>query len=151
MKPVSLFSILAIVIALAIFAWGALFVRSQSKSTSGLYPGSSITNFVDCAAAGYPIMESYPRQCRTPEGVTFVEETDRTKETEETKEYYGSATGGPCQADADCQVAGCNQEICQSSAEEEMFSICILPDQPTPGDLGLACACVESTCQWTQP
>ncbi|MFH0892590.1 MAG: GerMN domain-containing protein [Candidatus Falkowbacteria bacterium] len=33
-----------------------------------------ITNFTDCAAAGFPIMESYPRQCRTDNGKTFTEE-----------------------------------------------------------------------------
>ena len=31
-----------------------------------------ITSFEECAAAGYPIMESYPERCRTPEGVTFT-------------------------------------------------------------------------------
>lgn len=32
----------------------------------------AITNFDECAAAGYPIMESYPEQCRTPDGRIFV-------------------------------------------------------------------------------
>ncbi len=35
---------------------------------------SSITNFEECIAAGNPAMESYPRQCRTPDGKHFVEE-----------------------------------------------------------------------------
>jgi hypothetical protein len=33
---------------------------------------AGISNFEECAAAGYPIMESYPEQCRTPDGRTFV-------------------------------------------------------------------------------
>ena len=33
---------------------------------------ASIKNFDDCVAAGYPIMESYPEQCATPDGKTFV-------------------------------------------------------------------------------
>ncbi len=33
-----------------------------------------INNFEECADHGYPIMESYPRQCRTPDGRLFVEE-----------------------------------------------------------------------------
>ncbi len=32
-----------------------------------------ITSFEDCAKAGYPVMESYPRQCTTPGGKFFVE------------------------------------------------------------------------------
>ena len=32
-----------------------------------------ITSFEECANAGYPIMESYPRQCRTEDGKNFIE------------------------------------------------------------------------------
>jgi hypothetical protein len=40
-------------------------------------PGASrsvaiILSFEDCVAAGNPVMESYPEQCRTPDGQTFV-------------------------------------------------------------------------------
>lgn len=35
---------------------------------------SSITNFEECISAGNPIMESYPRQCKTNDGKHFVEE-----------------------------------------------------------------------------
>ncbi|MFH1751775.1 MAG: beta-propeller domain-containing protein, partial [archaeon] len=34
---------------------------------------SSINSFEDCINAGYPIMESFPAQCRTPDGRTFKE------------------------------------------------------------------------------
>ena len=34
----------------------------------------SISSFEECAAAGYPIMESYPEQCATPDGKHFVRE-----------------------------------------------------------------------------
>jgi hypothetical protein len=37
-------------------------------------PGAVIDSFDECVGAGYPVMESYPRQCRTPAGRTFVEE-----------------------------------------------------------------------------
>ncbi len=33
-----------------------------------------VTNFQTCKDAGYPIMESYPQQCKTPSGRNFVEE-----------------------------------------------------------------------------
>jgi hypothetical protein len=33
-----------------------------------------ILSFADCAKAGYPIMGSYPAQCRTPDGRLFTEE-----------------------------------------------------------------------------
>jgi len=36
-------------------------------------PTQDITTFEECVAAGNPVMESYPRQCRA-QGQTFVEE-----------------------------------------------------------------------------
>ncbi len=36
----------------------------------------SVNSFEECAAAGYPIMESYPRQCRGPDGRNFVSSQD---------------------------------------------------------------------------
>lgn len=35
---------------------------------------AQITNFDQCVAAGYPVMESYPRQCTLPGGRFFVEQ-----------------------------------------------------------------------------
>src|SRR5512136_639436 len=41
---------------------------------NGTACASLITSFDECVAAGYPVMESYPRQCRVPGGPTFVEQ-----------------------------------------------------------------------------
>ena len=35
-------------------------------------PDDGIDNFEECAAAGYPIAESYPEQCFTPDGRSFT-------------------------------------------------------------------------------
>lgn len=35
---------------------------------------SSITNFKECAMASYPVQESYPRRCTTPDNKSFTEE-----------------------------------------------------------------------------
>jgi hypothetical protein len=40
----------------------------------GKTPTTEVSNFEECVAAGYPVMESYPRQCRTPDGQNFVED-----------------------------------------------------------------------------
>ena len=45
-------------------------------------PSIQVSSFEECKNAGYPIMESYPEQCRTPDGKTFTEnignELDKT-------------------------------------------------------------------------
>jgi hypothetical protein len=39
-----------------------------------------ILSFEDCVSAGYIVMESYPRRCKTPEGKTFTEEITNKSE-----------------------------------------------------------------------
>ena len=66
------FVLFVIVLILAV----AVGVNSYLKSgkTSVLPKGSTqITSFEECAKAGNPILESYPRQCKA-NGKTFVEE-----------------------------------------------------------------------------
>lgn len=36
--------------------------------------GKSAKDFLSCADSGYPVLESYPRQCKLPDGRTFVED-----------------------------------------------------------------------------
>ena len=42
-----------------------------------------ITNFDECVVAGYSILESYPRQCKTPDGKTFIETIGEVLEKEQ--------------------------------------------------------------------
>ena len=39
-------------------------------------PRTSVSSFEECANAGYPILESYPAQCRTPEGAIFIQSAE---------------------------------------------------------------------------
>jgi len=41
---------------------------------SGEAPPPDINSFEECVSAGYPVLESYPRQCKTPDGKTFIED-----------------------------------------------------------------------------
>jgi hypothetical protein len=60
------------VAALLLVGFGAWFVtRDQAAPTS---VKSEIRSFEDCVAAGNPVMESYPRQCKTNDGRTYAEE-----------------------------------------------------------------------------
>lgn len=62
--------ILAIVVVLSAVGIVALYLRDRTDDRQ------VITSFEECAAAGFAIMESYPRQCRTDDGELFVEEID---------------------------------------------------------------------------
>ncbi len=55
-----------IIVLSTAFYYGIMSSREKTAET--------ILSFQDCELAGYPIMESYPRQCKTPDGLTFAEE-----------------------------------------------------------------------------
>lgn len=40
---------------------------------------NNINSFEDCVNAGYPVMESYPRQCRSADGRVFIETLNETE------------------------------------------------------------------------
>ncbi|PIR96042.1 MAG: hypothetical protein COT92_03145 [Candidatus Doudnabacteria bacterium CG10_big_fil_rev_8_21_14_0_10_42_18] len=46
----------------------AVFYKQPAKA-----PSPEINNFEDCAAAGFPVIESIPRECRNASGVLFTE------------------------------------------------------------------------------
>lgn len=70
-------------------------------------PQTNIATFEECAAAGNPVMESYPRQCRTTDGRIFVEEI--SNEPIQNPNMPISANG--------CAVAGCSAQLCVSAEE----------------------------------
>lgn len=56
---------------IALVAVGA-FTYSTTKKVST--PAEEIASFDECVTAGYPTMESYPAQCKTPDGETFTQD-----------------------------------------------------------------------------
>src|SRR5688572_17846269 len=50
---------------------GILIALVINRNTS---PVRQINSYEECAAAGYPIMESYPERCITPDGRSFTRE-----------------------------------------------------------------------------
>ena len=82
-------------------------------------PQAEITSFQECADAGYPIMESFPEQCRTPDGRTFVNEEQPIPDDDSDGAAGGTfPTGG-------CAVAGCSGQLCVSAGEaNDVFTTC---------------------------
>lgn len=72
MKPVATIGIvflLLLVVFLVLIR--DLYMPGEDRST--VFPDKEVTDFERCEAAGNPIMESYPRQCRWENGTTVVE------------------------------------------------------------------------------
>jgi len=65
----------SLIILAGIIIWLNIFQRGQNGGIA------DISSFDECVQAGYPVMESFPRQCRTPDGRTFVEEINGREES----------------------------------------------------------------------
>ncbi len=61
------------VVTLFIVAAVSYLVYLRSGQRGILTPSAVITSFEQCQAAGYPVLQSYPRRCSTPTGETFTE------------------------------------------------------------------------------
>ncbi len=64
------FTVLVLLILAALGATG-VYLASRPEAPE---PAPTVLSFEDCALAGYPVMESYPRRCATPDGRTYTEE-----------------------------------------------------------------------------
>tara|TARA_B100000508_G_scaffold23261_1_gene16271 strand:- start:4763 stop:5404 length:642 start_codon:yes stop_codon:yes gene_type:complete len=104
-------------------------------------PVTPITSFDECVAAGNPVMESYPRQCRAGEE-TFVEEIDEPVAcTADAKMCPdGSFVGrvGPdCQFEA-CPVAELPEQI-ECTEEQKQAVACTMEYMPVCGLVDVQC------------
>lgn len=80
---------------------------------------TTVTDFDTCAAAGNPVMESYPRQCRHTDGRIFMEVITLPPLYEDTT---------PPQRSGECVPAGCSSQLC-------------VPKEEAPN--------IVTTCEWT--
>ena len=67
-KLIMKFKIILFIIVLVLFIFFGVFLVLAFNN----YKIASINNFEDCKTAGYPILETYPEQCKTPDNRTFV-------------------------------------------------------------------------------
>lgn len=86
--------------------------------------GSAVADFEECVAAGYPVLESYPRQCQTPEGRTFVEELN-----------------------GKCIITGCSNQVC---AEEEQITTCEYREEYACLEYAVCERQDDGECGWTE-
>jgi eight-cysteine-cluster-containing protein len=80
----------------------------------------------------------------------YTKNTSNLNLPQQNQTYYGFSTFGYCNTSKDCIISGCNKEICQSRYEEGRVSICIVPNKPTPLQLGYSCECISNKCEWAK-
>jgi hypothetical protein len=84
-----------VVLSLAILAASGIYFAASGKFRA--YPAptpyADINSFEECATAGYPVMESYPERCMTPDGRTFTRQLDGSGLPEDDELMIPTATG----------------------------------------------------------
>ncbi len=109
--------LILLLLVLVLLAGGVL-LRGKFLSVP---QGAEILSFKDCAEAGYPVMparreggESYPRQCRTPDGILFIEEIgeENFDTNGDTPEEKNGDEEEKIQKQNNCRVTGCSGQIC---------------------------------------
>ncbi len=101
-----------------------------------------ITNFEECAAAGNPIMESYPEQCRTPDGRLFVHDIGTS-----TPDLNPPADSNPGTVAKACKPTGCSGQIC---ADEDMASTCEYREEYACYQSAICKRQASGECGWTE-
>ncbi|HZS42677.1 MAG TPA: Gmad2 immunoglobulin-like domain-containing protein [Candidatus Paceibacterota bacterium] len=72
-------TLIILIIVLLIVVVGAFLLVKNQKSNSDLVGSNAtstngVSNFYECAAAGFPTTESYPRECQVPNGPAYIED-----------------------------------------------------------------------------
>jgi len=102
---------------------------------------STVESFEDCVAAGNPVMESYPRQCRTDDGKSFVEPVDLPLPVDsQCKKYDGEwlSEWNECEYVSEPQCIAMNGDYyeCESACRhdpnaevctEQCVPVCVIP------------------------
>jgi len=91
---------------------------------------TAINDFEDCVLAGYPVMESFPRRCSTPDGRTFTENTNKQVVRD------------------GCYIGGCSQQIC--SGEPDVASTCEYREEYACYQTATCEKQSDGNCGWTQ-
>ena len=99
-----------------------------------------ITTFEECAAAGNPVMESYPRQCKSKDGRVFIEII-----ADQATSSAGFSPG------SGCAIAGCSGQMCVSADEAStIITTCDYKAEYTCYKEALCELQASGKCGWTQ-
>ncbi len=103
-KQTSIPMLLGLAVVLALIA-GLMLSLSNIAKQQEMY---GISTFEECKRAGYPIMESSPEQCATPDGRTFTNDAQTVSHMPPPQ--TGVVSNG-------CAVSGCSMQLCISAEE----------------------------------
>lgn len=122
-----------LVIAVLAIAGIGLFVYQNKLITT-----EKINSFEECIKAGYPVLESYPRQCKTQDGKTFVEEVTPPKKLPKLERCKDVCGNGKCE-EIVCMAIGCPCPETPESCPEDCKQKAEVPNAEGPNPAAVYC------------
>lgn len=101
------------------------------------YGDTRLSGFEECVAAGNPVMESYPRQCRM-HGTTYTEHVGNVPQP---------PNGSASPAKGGCIITGCSSQVC---ADEEVITTCELRPEYQCYGYGVCERQTDGECGWSE-
>ena len=115
--------ILVIIILMVLF--GVSFYGLQKLITKVEPANLKVDNFEQCLKAGNPVMESYPRQCKTPAGKIFIEQLTNKEKIQPPKVNCLNLCGDDICQEIVCLALGCpcaeDPQTCPEDCQEKSF------------------------------
>jgi hypothetical protein len=124
--------IIAIIFTIVVLI-GLVYLISQKQDAV-----ARINSFDECVAAGYPVMESFPPRCSTPDGRSFMGAT--TSES-----VLPGATSTPFTKT--CHPTGCSGQVC---SDEDIATDCQYKEEYTCYKQATCERQVSGECGWTE-
>jgi len=135
-KPLLAWFIIALLLsALAAILYGVLINGQMNLGKK------DTASFEECVAAGNPVMESFPRQCRSAEGVLFVEDVPFDP---------APPVSSPAPAGG-CARAGCSAQLCvEAEKAASIITTCEFRPEYACYDNATCERQPTGECGWTQ-
>lgn len=132
-------SLIGLLVVLAIIAGLLLSLSNIAKQQRVL----NVSSYAECVQAGYPVMESYPTQCATPNGRVFVN-PEQQVQTDSAQPSEPLAASG-------CAVGGCSGQVCGEAADADgMVTTCEYRAEYACYKTALCERQTDGHCGWTE-
>lgn len=140
-----------LVFVFVLFSVGVIYWLSlMDNSTRPVQKKNVVSNFEECVAAGYPVMESYPRQCS--DGTQTFEEKVIMPEPYPLETKPGAAADLIEREQDGCVITGCNGEVCVSEEVSQVMGItpCIYKPEFACYEVAICGKDASGECAWQE-
>lgn len=127
---------IAVIVTIIIVLIAAAFLLAYLINQKSV---GKVTNFEQCAKFGFPIMESYPRQCRAGDKI-FIEDISANK----------SDDGNKNTTSPECKIAGCSGQLCVGTDSPDIITTCEYRQEYACYKTARCEKQSDGNCGWTQ-